>query len=323
MIFNVNSSAGKIPISVVPSTNSSFTYDGNSKTPVWQNYDAEQLSINGDTSAINAGTYKVYFTPKEDYEWSDGTSAPVEVLWSIAKAAGSLSLSATSGKIEGKSATKTFTVTRNGDGTISVSSSNTSVATVSLSGTTVTITSKGYGSATITVSVAEGTNHKAPSNATYSVTVDYVYLYNAGTQNTAVTGGWQTGTQTFNDSEVSGAAPTITNNGTSIKITAKSGAKGGIYRTVNKVSLKNATTLRFTGSASGDDENTSGNERCAIMIWSSMGTYMNNNRVAQYYFKQNFSGDATINVSSLTGSYYIGFHVYSSRYVTMQKLRLE
>ena len=321
MIFNVNSGAGKIPVNVVPSTISSFTYDGEAKSPEWQDYDSEQLTISGSTSATNAGTYTVYFTPKADYEWWDGTSTPKEVSWSIAKANGLLSLSATSGKIEGKSATKTFTVTRSGDGTISVSSSNTSVATVSLSGTTVTITSKGYGSATITVSVAEGTNHKAPSNATYSVTVDYVYLYNAGTQNTAVTGGWQTGTQTFEG--VTGAAPTITNNTTSIKITAKSGAKGGIYRTVNKVSLKNATTLRFTGSASGDDENTSGNERCAIMIWSSMGTYMNNNRVAQYYFKQNFSGDATINVGSLTGSYYIGFHVYDGRNVTMQKLRLE
>lgn len=250
-------------INVVPDTTSSFTYDGSVKTPVWRNYDPEQLTITGNTSATNAGTYKVYFTPKADYEWSDGTIDPREVqwsigrkavsvpsqsgtltytgsslspswsnynnsqitiggttsgtnagsytatftpnsnhkwsdgtttaksvTWSIAKAAGSLSLSATSATVTGKNSTKTFTVTRSGDGKISVSSSNTSIATVALNGTTVTITAKGYGTATITVSVAEGTNHKAPSNKTYALTVDYIYLYNAGDQKTSLTGGW-------------------------------------------------------------------------------------------------------------------------------------
>ena len=149
MIFNVNSGAGKQPVNIVPSTNSSITYDGSAKTPLWQNFDPEQLTISGNTSATNAGTYTVYFTPKADYEWWDGTSTPKEVTWSIAKASGALSLSASSGKIEGKKNTKTFTVTRAGDGKISVKSSNTGIATVSLSGTTVTITSVAYGSATM------------------------------------------------------------------------------------------------------------------------------------------------------------------------------
>ena len=181
MIFNVNSGAGKIPINVIPSTNSSFTYDGEAKSPVWQNFDAQQLTISGADSAVNAGTYTVYFTPKADYEWWDGTSVPKEVSWSIAKAAGSLELSATSGTITGKnSGSKTFTVTHVGDGAVSVESSNTSVATASVSGTTVTVTPKGYGTATITVAVAEGTNHTAPGSKTYTITVQPLYLYNNG-----------------------------------------------------------------------------------------------------------------------------------------------
>lgn len=190
MIFNVNSGAGKEQISAVPAVSGSYTYNGSSQTPGWQNYDSKQLTISGSTSATNAGTYTVYFTPKSDYEWFDGTSTPKEAKWTIAKASGSLSLSAASGTINGKNNQKTFTVTRAGDGQISVASSNTGVATVALSGTTVTITAKGYGTATITVSVAEGTNHKAPSNKTYALTVDYIYLYNAGDQKTSLTGGW-------------------------------------------------------------------------------------------------------------------------------------
>ena len=144
MIFNVNSGAGKIPINAVPITNSSFTYDGDVKSPEWQNYDAEQLTISGSDSATNAGTYTVYFTPKSDYEWWDGTSTPKEVTWSIEKAAGTLSLSESSGTVNGKNATTTFTVTRSGTGKITVSSSDTSIATVSVSETTVTITSTSH-----------------------------------------------------------------------------------------------------------------------------------------------------------------------------------
>ena len=98
------------------------------------------------------------------------TTTAKTVSWSIGKAAGSLTLSASSGKITTAGGTSTFTVTRAGDGKISVSSSNTGVATVSISGTTVTIKSVAKGTATITVSVAAGTNHKAPSNITYSLT---------------------------------------------------------------------------------------------------------------------------------------------------------
>lgn len=70
----------------------------------------------------------------------------------------------------------TFTVTRAGDGNITVESSNTGVATASLSGTTVTVThvNKTTGNATITVKVAEGTNYKAPANATCSVECKFV-----------------------------------------------------------------------------------------------------------------------------------------------------
>ena len=87
----------------------------------------------------------------------------------VNKAAGTLTLSATSGTINYPNST-TFTVSGN-TGTLSVSSSNTNVATVSISGSTVTVKSVGAGSATITVKSAASTNYNEKT-ATYSVTVN-------------------------------------------------------------------------------------------------------------------------------------------------------
>ena len=88
----------------------------------------------------------------------------------VNKAAGALTLSATSGTITYPNS-GTFTVSGN-TGSITVSSSNTNVATVSISGNTVTIKSVGAGTATITVKSASNTNYNEKT-ATYAVTVNY------------------------------------------------------------------------------------------------------------------------------------------------------
>ena len=281
-------------INVVPDTTSSFTYDGSVKTPVWRNYDPEQLTISGQTSATNAGTYIVYFTPKADYEWSDGTVDPREVQWSITKASGSLSLSATSGTIEGKNKTMTFTVTRAGDGKISVASSNTGIATVAVSGTTVTVTSKAYGSATITVSVAEGTNHKAPSNKTYAVTVDYMYLYKNGDQKTSLTGGWYT---------TASAIGSVAYNSNSITVTQTANAEDFVgCSTRNKIDLTNYNTIKIniTGFS---QQSSSGQGHFSIANSSLTAQPVADVRIAS-------SGTLTMDVSGITGSYYISIWGY-------------
>ena len=165
----VSWSIGKATVTV-PTDSSSFTYDGNQKSPVWSGYDSAKMTLGGTSSATNAGTYTATFTPTANYKWSDGTTAAKNVTWSIAKAAGSLSLSTTSVTLNTATLTSNITVTRAGDGAITATSSNSSVATVTVSGTTVTVTAVGSGSSTITVKVAEGTNHTAPANKTVSVT---------------------------------------------------------------------------------------------------------------------------------------------------------
>ena len=168
--------ANRITIGAVPSQSGSLTYNGNSQTPSWSNYNAAQMTLGGSTSGTNAGDYTASFTPTADYRWSDGTTAAKNVTWSIAKAAGSLSLSKTSIDLNSSTKSATFTVTRAGDGKITVESSNTGVATATLSGTTVTVKSvnNATGTATITVKVAAGTNHTAPSNKTCSVNAKFI-----------------------------------------------------------------------------------------------------------------------------------------------------
>lgn len=155
----------------IPTQSNSLTYTGSTQSPTWNNYDSGKMTLGGTTSGTNAGSYNATFTPKTNYKWADGSTGAKTVAWSIAKAAGSLSLNKTSIKLTAAKTTDTITVTRAGNGTITATSNAPTVASVSVSGGVVTVTAKGKGSATITVSVAAGTNHTAPANKTCSVEV--------------------------------------------------------------------------------------------------------------------------------------------------------
>ena len=168
--------ANKITISNVPAQSGTLTYNGNSQTPSWSNYNSAQLTLGGTTSGTNATSYNATFTPKADYMWSDGSTTAKTVSWSIGKAAGSMTLSASAVTLNSAALTAEVTVTRPGDGAITASSSNTSVATVTVSGNKVTIkhVNQTTGTATITIKVAAGTNHNAPANKTVSVTAQFM-----------------------------------------------------------------------------------------------------------------------------------------------------
>lgn len=178
----------KFSIANVPSQGGSLTYTGSAQSPTWNNYNSAELTLGGTTSGTNATSYNATFTPKTGYQWSDGTTTAKTVSWSIGKAAGSLSLSATSLSLNGDSPTGSVTVTRAGDGAISATSNATGIATVAVSGTKVNVTAIAEGTATITVKVAAGTNHNAPANKTFTVKVtDMVHIYGASWDGTSTT----------------------------------------------------------------------------------------------------------------------------------------
>ena len=68
--YEVATSAANEEIDVEPSVASNPTYNGSSRSPSWNNYDSTKLTISGDTSATNQGTYTVGFTPKKGYVWA-------------------------------------------------------------------------------------------------------------------------------------------------------------------------------------------------------------------------------------------------------------
>ena len=166
----VNWTIGRAGITL-PTQSGSLTYTGAAQSPSWSGYDSNKMTLGGTTSGTNAGSYNASFTPKANYQWTDGTTSAKTAAWSIGKAAGSLTLSKSSVSIGVSSQTDTVTVTRPGDGVITATSNNSAIATASVSGTTITITAKASGSTTITVKVAAGTNYTAPANKTINVTV--------------------------------------------------------------------------------------------------------------------------------------------------------
>ena len=73
-------------IDSVPSQNGSLTFTGSVQSPSWNSYNPDMLEIGGVTSGTDAGTYTATFTPKEGYQWSDGTADARSVTWSIGRA---------------------------------------------------------------------------------------------------------------------------------------------------------------------------------------------------------------------------------------------
>ena len=161
--------------STVPSQSGSLTYNGSAQTPTFSNYDTNKMTLSV-TGQTNAGTYSASFTPKDDYMWSDETTAAKTVNWTINKAAGSLSVSPQTVTLDMEHPTAQITVTRPGDGAITAVSNNTGIVTVSVSGNVITVNNVNQtsGDTTITVKVAAGTNYTAPANKTVTVNAEFV-----------------------------------------------------------------------------------------------------------------------------------------------------
>lgn len=90
-------------ITAIPSQSNTLRYTGAVQSPTWNNYDQNKMILGGVTSGTAVGSYNATFTPKANYEWSDGTTTAKTVSWSIGVAllvvptqAGSLTYSGTS-----------------------------------------------------------------------------------------------------------------------------------------------------------------------------------------------------------------------------------
>ena len=182
---------GRASIPATPSQAGTLTYTGQVQSPSWTGYDASKMTLGGDTSGTNAGSYNATFTPTSNYQWSDGSTSARTASWSIGKAVGSLSIDKSSLTLTDSAKAGTINVTRAGDGAITATSSATGIATVSVSGTVVTVTGQAAGTAVITIKVAAGSNHNAPDDKTVNVTVEFPQVFgvrwNKSSSSTALT----------------------------------------------------------------------------------------------------------------------------------------
>ena len=175
----------------VPAQSGSLPYTGSAQSPTWSNYDSTKITLGGATSGTNAGSYNATFTLKDTalYCWPDGTLTAKTVAWSIGKAAGTLSLSPATLRLELGTLSGTFTIETNSTGAISVENHSPSTVTVTRSGKVVTVTSNGQKSGTVnvTVTVAGDDNHTAPAAKSCTVTCAFVSIYGVSWDGTATT----------------------------------------------------------------------------------------------------------------------------------------
>lgn len=194
----------------------------------------------------------------------------------------------------------TITVTYPSGSTVTCSDGSTTLTASSTSGSyTFDVPNTG----TWTVKAVSGSNSASEAvSITYSgqsasVTLTYFegYLFNYGSVNTDITGGWTK----------SGGGTVITNSDGSVELQPTEGYSQSIYRTTNKIDLSNFTKLTLNGIMWEAD---GGSNRTRLCVWSaiSYGDWEEN----CVSYKGNSGNVSTANhaldVSSLTGSYYVG-----------------
>ena len=164
---DVTWSIDRAAISTLPSAEP-LTYNGSEQSPTWTNYDNAKLEISGVTTGTNAGEYSAIFTPTDNYKWSDNTTSSKNIIWTISKANGYVSLSTDEISIENGDS-DTITVS-NETGSLSVSVGDSNIIEALISNNIITINAMAVGITSIVVNVAESTNYYATAK-TVSVEV--------------------------------------------------------------------------------------------------------------------------------------------------------
>ena len=231
-------------IDTVPTQNGTLTYTGEAQSPSWNSYNPDTLTLGGVTSGTNAGSYVATFTPKEGYQWADGTVSAKEVTWTIGKATVALPT---------QSGTLTYT------------------------GSAQSPSWDGYDTSKLTVGGTTSGTNAGTYNATFTPTDNY--RWNDGTTS-AKTATWTIGKAAGSLSlsknslalTASNMSDTFTvtraGNGT---ITAQSNNTGvatvnvnGTTVTVTAVAKGNATITVSVGA--GDNYNAPANQTCSVSV---------------------------------------------------------
>ena len=143
------------------------------------------------------------------------------------------------------------------------------------------------------------------------VTLSYIpYLYINGNECVHLTGGWVAEAKGINSGGPSGLAPTVAR-GNTLEISLTGNVVGGIVRTNNKIDLTKYSSIKFNGEMVNPTDNYLG--WLQICVWSNIGTYYMDNLAANYIVPRYTTiNSAAIDISSLSGSFYVGFGLFSA-----------
>lgn len=169
---------------------------------------------------------------------------------------------------------------------------------------------------------------KTAKRYTGSAWVDYVRydtIYNAGDENEPITGGFVSKAWAGAHDETPGT-PVITRNSANIAFAMDSGY--GAVHTQNKVGVSNYKTLYATGVFNmGAPDGATNSHYQAMRLWSSVsGVYFTTDAVATLFITTDTaSKTVAIDLSNISGSYYIGFNMRGKRggSITLTKMWME
>ena len=317
-------------ISALPTQTGTLVADGTSKTPSWNGYDTNKMTIGGDTSGTAAGEYTATFTPTSNYKWSDGSTGAKEVKWTIISVLVSIPSQSGTLTYNGSAQTPKWQNFDNENSSVSVSAKTNAgeyTATFTLKkgmwtdGTTAAKTIKWtIGRATIAAVPAQsGTlvydgNQKTPSwNTAYDsakMTVSVTAATNAGTYSATFT---PTSNYKWSDGSTGGktaswtigkAANSVTNSPSSIVL--KSSAKTATF-TVNR---KGNGTITATSNNTSVAKIKSINQSTGVVTVESVndttGTAKITVKVAEGT-NHKAASDTTVNVTATFREYLYGF----------------
>ena len=188
------------------------------------------------------------------------------------------------------------------------SSTKTWTATVGATGTyTVTATATDGSGKSKSQSVNITTDGQSKS-----VTLAYIlYLRDGIDDCDADTGGWISEARAWGENVPGAGAPIVDKSNITWIVLKQNYAKGGLYRTVNKIDLSQYNTLVVELSVNSTDSHP---EYFTFGIWSELGTYYRYN-MAAYWNPTSNIGSTVINIdiSKLNGSYYVGYGLYNNQ----------
>lgn len=181
-----------------------------------------------------------------------------------------------------------------------------------------------YNAGTWTVTSTSGTETDSKAIAittdgqNTSVELSYAtYLYNLGDACDALTGGWQA-IGKYNAPIDNGGwqgSPSAVNGTASLDISL--GGSCGLVVTKNKIDLTGYQTLTFRGDVTTLGE-------CSLAIWSSTtGDYMPSSVASAAISTTGVSVECSLDLSAITGSYYIGLALKNTNAIAMKQLYLE